>query len=205
MMSKINCGTLAKGVVLAHLYNNSKPLGMGLYQYKAKAMTKADANKLLEGNNYFDYLHGRPMKINFSNYPELDPWGYDRDNGGTGTMEHLVGELKNGKGISFDVPREEPSQEELDGTLEKCKINVTAFNLPTGKTVDDIPELKQFDKVWFNNDFCKVLEQQGIPYPFEWHMFMSKENGKASFVGSMGGRFQISTSQPCIKNHQSGF
>jgi len=43
-------------------------------------MTVEEARELLSQDTYFDYLKGRVMKVDLSGN-ELDPWGYDRDNG----------------------------------------------------------------------------------------------------------------------------
>ena len=69
-----------KPEVLAILYNNSKPLGMGFLHYDPKPMTVNEAKTLLEKGFHFDYLKGRVMKVDLSG-DELDPWLYDRDNG----------------------------------------------------------------------------------------------------------------------------
>ena len=82
---------LDKAEVLAALYNNSKQQGMGfMHSRGASGMTpeqaaeelKAATREIGEGKTsaYFDYLHGRVMKIQLSG-DSLDPWGYDRDNG----------------------------------------------------------------------------------------------------------------------------
>lgn len=80
-MSKISIAGLDKAMVLAALYNASKPQGMGFLHYDPEPMTVEDARKLIERNHVrFDYLKGRVMKIDLST-DELDTWGYDRDNG----------------------------------------------------------------------------------------------------------------------------
>jgi len=71
---------LDKADVLAALYNASRPLGMGFIQYDSAPMTRDEAAKFLAQDTYFDYLKGRVMKVDLSG-DELDPWGYDRDNG----------------------------------------------------------------------------------------------------------------------------
>ncbi len=78
---KIDIKDLNKADVLAVLYNASKPLGMGFVHYDPTPMTREQAQELLDaGKTYFDYLKGRVMKIDLSS-DELNPWGYDRDNG----------------------------------------------------------------------------------------------------------------------------
>lgn len=69
-----------KGKVLATLYNNSKPLGMGFLHFDPAKMTEDEANTILKEQTYFDYLKGRVMKVNLESN-EFDPCLYDRDNG----------------------------------------------------------------------------------------------------------------------------
>ncbi len=70
-----------KAAVLAALYNNSKPLGMGILHFDPTRMSSGDAQILLDdGQTYFDYLKGRVMKVDLSG-DSLDPFLYDRDNG----------------------------------------------------------------------------------------------------------------------------
>jgi len=69
-----------KAKALAALYNNSKPLGMGIMQYDPRDMTEQEAATILIERQHFDYLKGRVMKVDLSgNF--LDPRLYDRDNG----------------------------------------------------------------------------------------------------------------------------
>lgn len=91
---KVSIKDLDKATVLAALYNNAKPMGMGFLHYTAGDMTIEEANKCLElGDDsarmfpgigrkklYFDYLKGRCLKVNLSE-DEFDAWGYDRDYG----------------------------------------------------------------------------------------------------------------------------
>lgn len=77
-----------KAEVLAILYNHSKPQGMGFLQADSNQMTKEEAQKLLDGYKYFDYLKGRIMKVDLSGN-ELDPALYDRDNG-QGAAERAI-------------------------------------------------------------------------------------------------------------------
>jgi len=72
-----------KAAVLAALYNNSKPLGMGMLHFDPAMMTTDEARKEIEKMSYglyFDYLKGRVMKVDLSG-DELNPALYDRDNG----------------------------------------------------------------------------------------------------------------------------
>ena len=77
----INLKGKNKAEVLAKLYNASKVQGMGILQATGTEMTVDEAQELLDdGQEYFDYLHGKVMKIDLSG-DELNPALYDRDNG----------------------------------------------------------------------------------------------------------------------------
>ena len=77
---KIDLTGKNKAKVLASLYNNSKPQGLGFLSFVPKDMTITEAEELLEQTTYFDYLYGRVMKIDLSG-DTLDTSLYDRDNG----------------------------------------------------------------------------------------------------------------------------
>jgi len=56
-----------KAKILAGLYNNSRPLGLGMLHYNPENMTEEQAQKLLDdGNTYFDYLEGGQQKESLS-------------------------------------------------------------------------------------------------------------------------------------------
>lgn len=76
----INIERANKAEILAALYNNSKGQGMGYLQAKPRRMTTEEAAELLKTQTYFDYLHGKVMKVDLSGN-ELHPGLYDRDNG----------------------------------------------------------------------------------------------------------------------------
>ena len=77
----INIKGKNKAEILAKLYNNASPQGMGFTHYVPAPMTVEEAQKILEsGQTYFDYLMGRVMKVNLGN-DELDTRLYNRDNG----------------------------------------------------------------------------------------------------------------------------
>ena len=77
----IDISKLNKAEVLTALYNASHQQGMGFMHSRGQTgMVAEEAAELLKTQSYFDYLHGRVMKIDLSK-DTLDPWGYDRDNG----------------------------------------------------------------------------------------------------------------------------
>ena len=82
-MSMIDISKTNKADVLACLYNNSKPQGLGFLHYEDKDMSREEANRLLEARGdykFFDYVKGRVIKVNLSK-DEFSPSMYDRDNG----------------------------------------------------------------------------------------------------------------------------
>jgi len=82
---------LSKAKVLAALYNGSKVQGMGIFQAKAGSMTEEEAEHLLKEQSYFDYLHGKVMKVDLSG-DTLDTWLYNRDNG-DGKAESIISSI----------------------------------------------------------------------------------------------------------------
>lgn len=81
-----------KRKVLIALYDGSKVQGMGIFQAKSGSLSEAEAKSLLEEQTYFDYLHGKVMKVDLSGN-ELDPRLYDRDNG-QGKAAQLIKAIK---------------------------------------------------------------------------------------------------------------
>jgi len=71
---------LNKAEVLAALYNNSKPLGLGFLHFDPTNMTVEEAENILKETTDFDYLKGRVMKVNLSSDEGFEEWLYDRDN-----------------------------------------------------------------------------------------------------------------------------
>jgi hypothetical protein len=72
--------------VIAGLYNNSIPLGLGVLHFTPEKMSPEDALQWARqrGVVSFDYLRGRVIKCGISEDGELlgsSEWLYDRDNG----------------------------------------------------------------------------------------------------------------------------
>lgn len=81
----LDISKLNKAEVLAALYNASKQQGLGFMHSRGQTgMTTAEAQVELDragkDPHFFDYLHGRVMKVDLKR-DALDTWGYDRDNG----------------------------------------------------------------------------------------------------------------------------
>jgi len=88
----IDISGMDKAEVLASLYNNSKPLGLGNLHFVPDNMTREEAQKLLQGHTYFDYLRGRVMKVNLKG-DSFEERLYDRDNG-PGAARQAIERLK---------------------------------------------------------------------------------------------------------------
>lgn len=84
---------LNKAEVLKELYNNSKVQGLGFLQATGKEMTTQEAQDLLKQTTYFNYLHGKVMKVDLSSDEEFEERLYDRDNG-IGKAEGVINNLK---------------------------------------------------------------------------------------------------------------
>jgi len=107
MTEMIDITGLDKAAVLATLFNASAPAGMGFLQAGngPKVMTIDDARQIIgngddpdyggfhAGSLYYDYLFGRPLKLDLSG-DTFNPWGFDRDNGGDGTAKLLIDALR---------------------------------------------------------------------------------------------------------------
>jgi len=78
--NELDISALDKAEVLAALYNNSKPLGLGYLHYDPSEMSREEAAELLTEYKCFDYLKGRVMKVNLEG-GILRTCGYDLDNG----------------------------------------------------------------------------------------------------------------------------
>jgi hypothetical protein len=92
----INIAGLDKAKVLAALYNGSRQQGLGFldpvgrYQF---SVDDADVILRQRGEDlYFDYLHGRVMKVNLRG-DEFEEWLYDRDNG-AGAAKRVIDALR---------------------------------------------------------------------------------------------------------------
>lgn len=204
MNHTVDATGLNEAEVLAELYNSAKPFGMGIYQYKVQIITTEEAERELTKTKYFDYLHGRSMKIGFEKYPELNTWGYDRDYG-VGAVQKCVDNVKS-RSLTVTIPRSAPTETELKETLDACNKGITITSLPiySGKPIASL-QLNKFDKVWFDKSFCDELKTLGVPYPDSWHMFMGKDDdtNEAQFAGSMGGRFVVGLNLPVVTRSES--
>jgi len=105
-MAKIDIKGIDKAELLAALYNNARPMGMGFLQARSGEMTREDALKMMDAGDdssrmfpnmgrsrmYFDYVFGRPLKVNLEG-DELETSLYNRD-WGKDAAEHIVEDLR---------------------------------------------------------------------------------------------------------------
>lgn len=84
----INIKGISKGKVLAALYNNSKPQGLGLSYFTPENMTEDEADEILELETQFDYLKGRVLKVDLSG-DNFDSRLYDEDLG-EGSAQRVI-------------------------------------------------------------------------------------------------------------------
>ncbi|MEV3927652.1 hypothetical protein [Actinomadura coerulea] len=97
---QIDIGGLDKAAVLAALVNSSQPLLLTGWMdpNSTRTMTVADAHEEMltkvrsQSRLYFDYLWGRPIKVDLSG-SSFDPSNYDRDN--KRPAADVVNELRN--------------------------------------------------------------------------------------------------------------
>jgi hypothetical protein len=80
-MNEIDITGIDHAELLARLYNEARPLGMGFFHADSKLMTIEEARELLKSQTSFDYLKGRPLKIQFKGNTLYGVWLYDRDQG----------------------------------------------------------------------------------------------------------------------------
>lgn len=118
MDTKVDITGLDKAEVLATLYNHSHVQGMGRLHARGsltveevrKEIERGDDHARMFGTHvhsnplYFDYFFGRPLKVNLGG-DSFDPWGYDRDNGGDGTAEKLIQELREAKKLIQELQK----------------------------------------------------------------------------------------------------
>ena len=101
MNNRIDISGLDKAVVLYELYNNSHIQGLGFLQ-AVDNYTLDDARKDFEESpdKYFDYLHGRVIKVDLSG-DSFDPYLYDRDNF-EGAAKRVIDKLSSYNPIPWD-------------------------------------------------------------------------------------------------------
>ena len=88
----INIADLDKVEVLRELYARARPLGLGHMHFIPGGLSREEAEAEIAERTYFDYLHGRVMKVDLSG-ESFSPWGFDRDNG-PGSAQEAVNAVR---------------------------------------------------------------------------------------------------------------
>lgn len=114
--SLISIEGLNKADVLAALYNGARAQGAGFLRYTPEPMDSKQAAEILKEGSSFDYLNGRVLKVNLSG-DQIDPWGYDRDNG-NGAAATVVNILR----MTLNTNSEEIERLHLEGTRSAAEI-----------------------------------------------------------------------------------
>jgi hypothetical protein len=97
----IDISGIDKAKLLAALHNGTRPLGLGVLHARGD-MSEEDASEYIaqrpDGGGsvmWFDYVHGRPIKVGFDGNTMLRADLYDRDApGGRGSAERIVASLR---------------------------------------------------------------------------------------------------------------
>ena len=104
----IDISGIDKATLLAALFNESKAQGRGVLQdeFGGKPMPVEYAQQYIDHlesvfpfprggktNIEIDYFQGRPLKINITD-DLFDPGLFDRDNGGPGTAQKIIDQLR---------------------------------------------------------------------------------------------------------------
>lgn len=100
----IQIGNLSKASILASLYNASSPIGVGFVGAINGPVTMDDVSardyiNQRGGNLKFDYVYGRPIKVDLTG-DSFDPRLYDRRNGGVGIARRIVERLRKSNEVS---------------------------------------------------------------------------------------------------------
>jgi hypothetical protein len=218
----MDCSGADKSELLAELINSAKPLGMGWRQaaHCPAHVTPDMAAAMLEKTIHFDYVHGRPIKVSFDAWPIVNNSLYDRDQG-EGAFAAALARVRQAVAAA-DYPEHVPTPQDLRilQGVESMQVHSlewnpqaasamrsggkAAFDGRSGKAASDIA-LSKFDKCWFTKEYAAELEKQGLPYPYDWSMYMGEENGRSAFVGSMGGQFTVDSNAKVILRHSAGF
>lgn len=120
---EIDISNKDKAEVLAELYNNSKPMGMGIVQYDPTPMPIEIARQILEEKQSFGYLKGRPLKISLEGNV-IWVGGYNRDNA-QGLAQRVISSCRNINEIGADALKkvetkvEEEIQRQIQEELDK--------------------------------------------------------------------------------------
>ena len=89
----VDCEGVDRVTLLQELWRNSSTASFFSFAPISAPSEPPHEEFKQSATGYVDYFAGRVIKTDFSEFPNLDPWGYDRDNG-VGAMQKIVDKLK---------------------------------------------------------------------------------------------------------------
>ena len=137
---EIDISNKDKAEVLAGLYNNSHPVGMGMLHYDPTPMTIEVARETLEKTQNFGYLKGRPLKINLEDNI-VYVGAYNRDNR-QGLAQQVISNCKNINEIG---------QRNLKKFEDLIEIELK-------KQIENEIAKKQTDKIYINKKWIRLFK-----------------------------------------------
>ena len=106
-----------RNTALINLWKGVKTMGMG-FCHSHTEPTLEDAELYFKDLEYVDYFFGRAIKTDFTKFPILSSYGYDRD-AGIGTMLNVANNCA--KNYS---PTQKLSDKDMIELAKKCPIDI---------------------------------------------------------------------------------
>ena len=108
-----------KAEVLAGLYNNSHPQGLGVAMYDSTPMSVEKARNILKQGQVFGYLKGRPLHIDLEDNI-VAVYGYNLDNG-RGLAQRVISSCRNINEVGKDRLKkiEKPIEKIIQSQIEQ--------------------------------------------------------------------------------------
>jgi len=167
----VNIKGLDKAQVLKALYDHSHVQGSGFLQAVPDGVVTVEHCAMLLGNQtYFDYLHGRVLKVELSG-DEFDERLYDRDCG-EGAAQRAVDSIRAEKEGGKDTAGDTGGEKKELSMLEKAELSRT--------TIIKILEILEELPPDVGMVTCMMLKRD-LPGP--------NLGGMAGMLGMMGGPF----------------
>ncbi|MEM1282754.1 MAG: hypothetical protein AAGG81_04295 [Chlamydiota bacterium] len=148
----------------ASLYNNAQPLGMGFLNphHDKQIRTHDEAMRVFfndcSSDGYCGYVRGRPMKVDFSEYPKISTRSYDR----------YYGEGAAEKSLSEERTKFQDKTRETYKECNRCDI----FDKATKKLLCQ-SELSEFQSQF---EACQILSEnrEAAKQRFQQNPFVEK-------------------------------
>lgn len=138
---------LDKAEILYNLYKCSNPKGLGFFSVlNGEPFTQEKAREILQYKTSFDYIDGRPVKVDLSSDDGFDATLYNRDNGENAAQEALKGIITEAK-IKYRKAQEEKNNYIFDGK------SVVIDYLDVGSSLEEcIKNLEEINKLYENGE-----------------------------------------------------